>query len=626
MSEYTLIPGSGEIRVTTPTDVENAKASLTASANFRNRKPKALVASAMQIDAMDSAYQTRMALGWQERALQYINLIPELNYASRFYARMMQALRIYPAKLDEKGNAKAIETGLPVELLDAIQGPGGGRAQLQAAYGRLQFITGEGYLFGRDTGRDTWRWLFVWNDEIAINQSTGTLIWTPYFGGKTQEFQIGQNAQAYRFWTPHPGRSGEADSPMRSAVEGLIAEELIALTRTVRSTAVSRLLNGVIILPSELSFGAEEPGLDDDPEANPFIKKFVEHISGVVENAGSAEAATPFVLEIANEFAPNVRWERLHDPATDYLERDLRTEAVGRLAHGMDLPPEVLTGLGLTNHWAAKQIIDDMYKSHGAPVAARFCEDLNDAYLRPALEKAEYPDWDRVVLLVDPTEVMVRPDRSDDANEAWDRGAIGWPALRRSKGFTEDDKMTDPEEIAIWEALKLRDPTLIPGNDQVVPPAAGATPSGDNTNPSNGPPQPGPNGVSRQDGMKIIGAAEMALRRCREMAGARIRRFDTKCHECLERADGKPNMLVAALIGPENLARLGTPEPLKLVEGGSDGFRSLLQDTWGIPDAQATALSQMVEMHAARTIFDSEVSELPSGFEAHVMRIRELVS
>lgn len=38
---------------------------------------------------------------WQDRALTYVDQIPELNYASRFYARMLRQLRLYPAILDE---------------------------------------------------------------------------------------------------------------------------------------------------------------------------------------------------------------------------------------------------------------------------------------------------------------------------------------------------------------------------------------------------------------------------------------------------------------------------------------------------------------------------------------------
>jgi len=105
---------------------------------------------------------------WQQRALAQMDLVPELNYASRFYARMLKQLLIFPALLDEQGQIQKIESGPPVDLLDRIQDPGGGRSQILGNYGRLMFITGEGCLFGRDLGTDLERWSFLWKGELEI--------------------------------------------------------------------------------------------------------------------------------------------------------------------------------------------------------------------------------------------------------------------------------------------------------------------------------------------------------------------------------------------------------------------------------------------------------------------------
>ena len=56
-----------------------------------------------------------------------------------------------------------IESGPPVEILNQIQDPGGGRSQVQFRYGLLQFITGEGVLFGYD---EATKWKFLWKDEV----------------------------------------------------------------------------------------------------------------------------------------------------------------------------------------------------------------------------------------------------------------------------------------------------------------------------------------------------------------------------------------------------------------------------------------------------------------------------
>ena len=120
-----------------------------------------------------------------------------------------------------------------------------------------------------------------------------------------------------------------------------------------------------------------------------------------------------------------------------------------------------------------------------------------------------------------------------------------------------------------------------------------------------------------------MGAAEMALMRCREVAGARIRSYKKSCPDCLDPANGKPNALVAALVGPKVLEELKAPPPLRLVAGGSENFRSLLTN-WGFVDTQAHALAEMVEVYAARTLYEATPGPLPSGFAAHVERVQEV--
>src|SRR5512139_274762 len=370
---------------------------------------------------------------WQTKALDYCDLVPELNYASRFYSRMLKRITIFPAFRGTDDKPTRIEDGLPVELLDRIQDPGGGRSQLQGAYGRLMFVTGEGHLFGRELGTDSERWSFVWNDEIKTDEN-GNIVWEPTFSGEKKVYQSNQ-AISYRMWTPHPKRSGESDSPMHAILE--IAEELVILTKAVRATAVSRMVNGLLKVPTELSFGAAEAIGDEDPENNPFLQDLIEHLTGVIENAGTAEAAAPFIAEAASEFLTGLEWIKLHDPQTDYMERELRVEAIRRAAYGLDMPPEVLLGLADANHWTGRQITHDMWRSHGAPVAEQLCDDLSEAYLRPALRDAGFARWQEVVVSYDDADVVVSPDRSDEADRAFDRMGLSWEGYRKLKGIPE---------------------------------------------------------------------------------------------------------------------------------------------------------------------------------------------
>lgn len=589
-----------------------------------------LTASAMPVRPQDTEERRRQAnttSDWQKSCFAYTKSIPELNYASRFYSKMLKRLRIFPATRQSNDQITPIKSGLPVDLLERIQDPGGGRSQILGSYGRLMFIAGEGYLFGRDLGADEERWAFVSTTEVELSENK--VIWRPNESGAAKEYAFGSQALLYRMWSPDPERSGEPESPMKAVLE--IAEELAILTKAVRATAVSRILQGLLKVPSEISFGSEEVGLDDDPEENKLLADLIDHITGAIENAGSAEAAVPFIGEGAAEFLHELEWIKMHDPATDYLEQNLRVEAVNRLAIGLDMPPEILKGMAAANHWGARQIMHDTWRSHGAPVAEQFCDDLAEAYLRPALREAGFENWRDVVVHYDDSDVMTSPDRSTDADQAYDRGQISDEGYLELKGIDESLAASE-EEKKIWLATKMRDAAFLKGTpyeiESPVPSAfpPGPTPSTDQGPPaSETPPEPGPAGTSRQESRSLAmrGAGELALLRCRELAGARIRTAHKRNPAIAAQLDGRPNAFVAAVLGQEQIVEAGTPEPLALVRGGTDIFITLCLE-WHIEETQARAIAQMIEVYAARTLFEPRLPQFPSGVSAQIERANDV--
>jgi hypothetical protein len=256
------------------------------------------------------------------------------------------------------------------------------------------------------------------------------------------------------------------------------------------------------------------------------------------------------------------------------------------------------------NHWAAWWISDDMWRSHGAPKAELFCDDMSEAYLRPALREAGYDDWANIVVAYDASAVVVNPDRSKDADQAWDRGALSYPAYRNAKNFTEDDAPSEEEHVE-WLATKK----VLVGEDGKVMPD-----SGTDVNPGDepGPPAGEPGDVSESTGLpasaaRFQGAAELALLRCRELAGSRLRSRKDSCPHCLDGVAHLPNTLVAAGLGRTGLEPLGAPEPRTLVAGGADSLRSLMV-AWGYGEEEAKTMADFIELHAARTLFKESVA------------------
>ena len=576
----------------------------------RTRTHRTLTASAVRLGSSEAGGdKSRSEQPWQDRALAYIDLVPELNYASRFYSRMLKQMRLFPAQLSEQGELTPITDGLPVDLLNRIRDPGGRHAQILSNYGRLMFSTGEGNLFGYDLNTEDETWLFVWNDELSVERDGKTIrkiTWEPTLGDKHEYGP--DDAVVYRFWTPHPRRTGEADSPMRSIVEGNVAEELIKLTTTVLSTATTRATAGILLIPAEIS-PPEAEVADDAIEEQGLVADLGRHLEAQYEHAGTPAAVAPWLLEAAYDYIDRIRWVQMHDPQNDYMESALRKEAVERIARGIDFPPEALMGLGTTNHWAAMQILLDMWKSHGAPIAQQFCDDLTSSYMRGALKAEDYPGWEDVVVTYDDAGVVTKPDRSDDADKAWDRGQISDEGYRTMKDIPHNFAPSE-EEKDLWLAVKMRDPSLLHG-EQIAPPVE--------DNPEEGPGLPGPEGDSGRQtrttasNERNLAAVELALMHCRTLAGIRINQKSRQFPERIAAVAQEPLAQVAASLGKTIVKEMGFTNPLALVSGGADNLRLLLK-VKGYSDESAQALGDMVEMFASNTLFHVEFPQVPSHF------------
>jgi hypothetical protein len=545
---------------------------------------------------------------------------------------MMAKVIFYAGTEGENGTITRLEGGPAVDAMDRIQDAGGGRTRLQFDYGRLMWVTGEGVLFGSQTQTENENWRFLWKDEVRIDPHTGiatrlTIQKQPailQINGEEME-DIGT---AYRMWTPHPRHSDEADAPMRAIQD--IAQEFLQLSAAVMATATSRITAGMLVMPLEGVPSPIDATGDEDPETNPFLQDYIEHVTSAKENPSSPAARTPYLYTPPYDYADeqHLRWMPMHDAATDYMEQKMREELLGRAAIAFDMPPEAFKGMADANHWTAKQVMHDMWTSHGIPVAQRFASDISDAYLKPYLKALPSFDGDitKIVVGFDDSQVVISPDQSQQALEALQWGVIGYPTVRKSLGYTEDAAPSD-EDLAQIIALKSRNP-LESGQELGLPGQRGPLPNpSSQANPQDGPPAPS-NGRtgSRQEALKAsleTGAALMALRRCREIAGARLRSVaQQSCQECCEKTDGKSNSLVASILGMDQVQVLGFDEPMRLVAGGSVGFRDQLTE-WGYGEAEANSIARVIEVYAARTLFEDK-PDLPAGFIAQIERAREV--
>ena len=267
-----------------------------------------------------------------------------------------------------------------------------------------------------------------------------------------------------RVWRPHPARYWEADSPTRACLP--ILRELIGLTRHISAQIDSRLAGaGILVVPSSASAALASDAADQSAYGapDPFVAALMDSMLRPIENRDDASAVVPLVVTVPDEAADKVS-HLTFSSALDSGARDLRDEAIRRLALAQDAPPELLLGSGAMNHWGAWLTREDTVTTHIEPVLALICEALTSQYLRPVLLSAGLAEEAVRTLSVgyDVSALVARPNRSEEALNLHKSGAISDEALREASGFDDSDEKP-LEERAVMQALALaaKQPALL---------------------------------------------------------------------------------------------------------------------------------------------------------------------
>lgn len=628
------------------------------------RRSKSLTASGERVRRQDMANQRRLLQPWQSTSFDFYDKLGEIKQGSKFYSRMLAPLELYAAEFIDNEWVPTDDKDA-IDALDRIQDPGGGRDSLQWDYGRLMFLIGEAELFvSRDDYGDE-QWEMLSPDELRIQDgyyyryrapSLGAEeylpsgdeanekdedLWVP--AGRVDTKGAGmkkETAVAYRIWQRHPRWSGLADSTMRGVLD--ICEELDLLTKGVRARTRSRLAgNGVLFIDEDISPAPPEAAPDEDPVEDAWLNDLIDAMMSPLEDEGSAAAMVPLIARVKSKgdnqsIADLVHHLQLVDPTQLYPETGLRYECIKRLAVGLDMPPEELTGMTDANHWTAWIVDENTWKAHGQQKADQLVNDLTSAYFRPFLRDVlGYGDKARkFAIKYDPSAVINHPDRSKDAKDLHDRFAIGDEALRDACGFDEDDAPTT-EEMNRMIGIAIRDGSLalfgIPTVRGAIEPDPGEIQEGDTSEEGaekpaeaeKGTPSKNGNGKQSEETVapvvaRIQGAADLALLRAREAAGSRLVSLANKNAKLRSELRGVRKCDVAAVLGRERVRALKAPDERELVSGARDLIADALR-LYGLDDPEiATVMCDTIERHAARTLYDRDSTKLPDTFALYV--------
>lgn len=412
--------------------------------------------SRRSITAAASRYTTRKIKGqgtkapdsgWQERAWTFYDTTPEVRFAAQWVSGAMSAATLYAGRRADDGKTiEPVPDGHPAaEIVAQIAGGPEGQAQLLQAFGPHLVVPGEGWIVVRpkeDGGQD-WHVLSVQElrtqGQKLVAEIDGEPVEIPPADPNATS-QDDSSPIAIRVWQPHPRRYLEADSPVRASL-GLL-EELHLLNAAVSAIARSRLTGrGVLLVPQGTRFPSTPVQGDAEDD---LIEVFMEVAETAYREPESAAATVPIILEVPAEAIGAIK-RLTFESDFDELALKLRDEAIRRFATGLDVPAEILLGLGDSNHWSAWALQEEAITLGVEPRLGTVAHALTTQWLRPLLQATDSAEAERCVVMADTSGLRVRANRSATALEVYKAGAISAEALRRETGFDEADAPTAEE-------------------------------------------------------------------------------------------------------------------------------------------------------------------------------------
>lgn len=422
---------------------------------------------------------------WQTTGWDMYDVVGELRFLATNLAGQAGKSLLYLGKDTGEDTPEHVSKGRFEGILDGLGGSVAGRGEMIERLFLNLYIAGEGWLVGipfwdAEAGAyeepesiDDYDWKMLSISEVSTNQASDEITLN-LEDGSTAKFDA-EDIYLIRVWRGHPRRSWEADSPVRSALP--ILKELVGLTMHISAQVDSRLAGaGLLVVPQSaqralaVAAGQEDP---DGGETDEFTDALVEAMLTPIADRESASAVVTLVVTVPDE-AVNAFNHISFSTPLDGEARELRDEAIRRLALSMDAPPELLLGTGGMNHWGGWLVQEETVRSHIEPTLGLICNALTTQYLWPLLEEQGLdPDEAReYVIHYEVDHLISRPNQTQDAFALHEKGALSDDALRRVSGFDDSDKPERPVDLATSTALEMvrANPQLLvnPGAEALV--------------------------------------------------------------------------------------------------------------------------------------------------------------
>ncbi len=460
----------------------------------RNREPRhiaSLVAGGSTYRASDYTDFTKISLlkqDWQSRAFDIYDAEGHLYYATNYVGSALSRIQLVAARKPknhgELEQPVIIKEGPVADAIAGIESPSGGQSGFLRQIGRNIFLTGEVWIVASTAtmpdGSSVTNWDAVSVDEL-VNES-----------GKKQRRRLpGANPEplppgafVFRLWKEHPRYTDLADAGTRSCME--LLEKIIILNRAEKAVARSQLAgSGILALPQELIPPAwqNQGDMANPMESNPLWQALAESMTAPLKDESAPSAVVPLLLVGPGEVIKNMKYEPLSRTFDANAAQASIRMAIEQIANTLELPKEILLGVGEATHWTAWSIREDVFQAHIQPLIELVCAGLTRTFLRQALAKfsdaqlkeAGIDNRDDIIVWYDASQLVIQPDKGDKMLGLHDRFIVTDEAVARELGVPEEDRLdTTSDEYKKRVGIKMADPKMAVTGEPTEPPAPAA--------------------------------------------------------------------------------------------------------------------------------------------------------
>jgi hypothetical protein len=381
---------------------------------------------------------------WQLEAWRMYDIIGELRKFANTIGAQVSKCRLYVAEVDQNGEpGKEVEDPEIAALAQGPLGKGPKKDEALRLLGTNLSVAGEAYIVaeadGAKGGEDLW---YVVSGSEIQQAGDRLIITRAAQAGLGGELEFREDVDLLiRCWTPHPRRTMWADSSVRAAIPVLRKIE----TTMKRSFAEldSRLTGaGVLVFPQDIDF----PRGDGIPEGvDGLAQTFMNTAAASIDDRASSEAMVPIIITAPPDSVDKIKHLTFWSDISDKVQ-EMEDASIRRLAVGLDIPPEVLTGVGGSNHWNAWAVEESTIKIFIEPVLQRIAEALDHGFLDGALEFMGL-DPEKYTYAFDISPLTVPPDRTADALQMHGANVISDEALRAAGDFSDEDAPSGEEQV-----------------------------------------------------------------------------------------------------------------------------------------------------------------------------------